>query len=107
MLTQSTAALSSMDFEVLLPKLIIPFLTLVGSWGGFPEAPNSIKKLTSNKFFKYLFMWLFILNANPEAADLALVAVLLFALLTESIKFTEIKVAQVKAEKKENFLYKY
>lgn len=78
------------DFKTLFPKLILPMLTLIGALGGFPAPPKSFQFLADNKFFQYFFLWVLVMQGGGSVdADLSLVAVLLFVLVIEGIKFFE------------------
>lgn len=81
------SSLLKFDFKVLGPKLVLPMLTLIGAWGGFPEPPKSFKKITQNRFFQYFFLWVLVMQGGASAdADLSLVAVLIFVFISEIIK---------------------
>jgi hypothetical protein len=88
--TDDIRSLISLDFATLGPKLVLPMLTLIGAWGGFPEPPKLFKFLTDISIFKYLFLWVLVMQGGAGLdADLSLVAVLMFFIFSESIKFIE------------------
>lgn len=88
--TDDLTSFIKFDYKTLGPKLILPFLTLLGSWGGFPEAPKSFQKLADNNFFKYFFLWVLVMQGGASAdPDLSLVAVIIFGIISESIKYFE------------------
>jgi hypothetical protein len=90
--TDDLSSLYRLDFATLAPKLFIPMLTLIGAWGGFPEAPKSFKFLTEISIFKYIFLWVLVMQGGGGLdADLSLVAIILFFIISESIKFIERK----------------
>lgn len=90
--TDDINSLISLDYATLGPKLFLPMLTLIGAWGGFPEPPQSFKFLTEISIFKYLFLWVLVMQGGAGLdADLALVAIIMFFIFSESIKFIERK----------------
>jgi hypothetical protein len=88
--TDDINSLISLDYATLGPKLFLPLLTLLGAWGGFPDAPESFKFLTEISIFKYVFLWVLVMQGGAGSDfDLSLVAVILFYILTEGIKYLE------------------
>jgi hypothetical protein len=78
------------DFKTLGPKLVLPALTLLGAWGGFPTPPKSFSFLAKNRFFQYFFLWVLVMQGGASAdPDLSLVAVLIFVLFAELVKYFE------------------
>lgn len=43
-----------------LEPLILPLVTAVGAFGGFPEPPNTFKKIIRNKVVQYFLLFLLI-----------------------------------------------
>jgi hypothetical protein len=83
------------DFKTLGPKLVLPILTLIGALGGFPTPPKSFAFLAENRFFQYFFLWVLVMQGGASAdPDLSLVAVLIFVLFIELVKYIENKKAQ-------------
>lgn len=73
-------------------KLILPLLTAIGAWGGFPKGPKSFEKLSQNKFFQYFFLWILIVQGGSNAEfDISLIAVIIVFILTEFIMYIEKK----------------
>lgn len=71
-------------------RLVMPMLTLVGAWGGFPDSPKMFKALTSWRPFQYFFLWVLVMQGGASAdPGLSLIAVLIFGLVTEIIKGVE------------------
>ena len=71
-------------------KLVMPMLTLVGAWGGFPDSPNMFKKVTEFRFFQYFFLWVLVMQGGASAdPGLSFLAVLIFVVVTEVIKMVE------------------
>ena len=76
------------NFE--LTKLILPILTAIGAWGGFPKGPRSFQKLTENKLFQYFFLWLLIVQGRGGVElDITLITVLFVFIITEIIIYIE------------------
>lgn len=68
-------------------RMVLPMLTLLGAWGGFPDAPDVFKKLAEWKFFQYFFLWVLVMQGGASAdPGLSFIAVVLFILLTELLK---------------------
>ena len=79
-----------LTFSFPLHRLILPFLTLIGAWGGFPESPRMFKSLTTWKPFQYFFLWVLVMQGGASVdPGLSLVAVLIFGIITEIIKLIE------------------
>ena len=98
--TDDINSLISLDYATLGPKLFLPMLTLLGAWGGFPEAPESFKFLTEISIFKYLFLWVLVMQGGAGAdADLGLVSIILFFIFSEGIKFLERQSGRFKKDK--------
>jgi hypothetical protein len=98
--TDDIKSLISLDYATLGPKLFLPMLTLIGAWGGFPEAPESFKFLTEVSIFKYVFLWVLVMQGGAGSdADLSLVSIILFFILTEGIKFLERQSGRFEKEK--------
>lgn len=89
------ASLFTFDLKTLGPKLVLPLLTLLGAWGGFPAPPKSFEFLAKSPFFQYFFLWVLVMQGGASAdPDLSLVAVLLFVLFAELVKFIESRVTK-------------
>lgn len=87
------------DFKNLLPRLVLPMLTLIGALGGFPQPPKSFAFLANNRFFQYFFLWVLVMQGGASAdADLSLVAVLFFVLFIEGFKYFEKRAEEKKME---------
>ena len=77
-------------FQFPLSKLILPFLTLIGAWGGFPSAPRMFNFLAEWRPFQYFFLWVLVMQGGASLdPGLSLVAVLIFVAITEIIKLIE------------------
>ena len=77
-------------FQFSFTKLILPFLTLIGAWGGFGEPPRMFKSLTTWRPFQYFFLWVLVMQGGASTdPGLSLVAVLIFVAITEVIKLIE------------------
>lgn len=60
-------------------KLVLPLLTLIGAWGGFPKAPAIFDKIAKDKWFQYLFLWILVMQGGASAdPGLSFIAVLIF-----------------------------
>lgn len=71
-------------------KLILPILTAIGAWGGFPKGPKSFHKLTESKLFQYFFLWILIFQGGSEAEfDVSVIAVFLVYCITELVVYLE------------------
>lgn len=71
-------------------KMIMPFLTLLGAWGGFPDSPRIFKAITSFRLFQYIFLWILVMQGGASAdPGLSFIAVLIFGGITEVIKLIE------------------
>ena len=71
-------------------KLVLPFLTLIGAWGGFPDSPRMFKKLTTWRPFQYFFLWVLVMQGGASVdPGLSLLSVLIFVAITEVIKMIE------------------
>lgn len=78
-------------------KLVLPFLTLIGAWGGFPDSPRMFKSLTTWRPFQYFFLWVLVMQGGASVdPGLSLLSVGIFVVITEVIKLIE------GPEKKEN-----
>lgn len=79
------------DFNLsVFPRLILPFLTLVGAWGGFPEPPRMFKKIVEYRFFQYFFLWVLVMQGGASVdPGLSLVSVIVFVSISEVIKMLE------------------
>ena len=78
-------------------KLILPLLTLIGAWGGFPKAPSIFEKVAQNKYFQYFFLWVLVMQGGASAdPGLSFIAVGIFALVTEILKFSDSKKEEYK-----------
>jgi hypothetical protein len=85
-------ALFSKDYLKVLVKLIVPLLTLIGAWGGFPKPPKIFDKLVENTFVQYFLLWVLVMQGGARLdGDLALIAVLVFVSINETIKYFEQK----------------
>ena len=77
-------------FSFPLSKLALPFLTLIGAWGGFPDSPRMFKKLTTWRPFQYFFLWVLVMQGGASVdPGLSLLSVLIFVAITEIIKMIE------------------
>ena len=77
-------------FQFSWSKLILPMLTLIGAWGGFPSAPRTFTFLTEWRPFQYFFLWVLVMQGGASAdPGLSLLAVIIFVLFTEIIKLIE------------------
>lgn len=71
-------------------KLIMPMLTLIGAWGGFPDSPQIFKKITEYRIFQYLFLWVLVMQGGASAdPGLSFISVIIFVIITELLKSTE------------------
>ena len=71
-------------------RLVLPMLTLIGAWGGFPDSPKMFKKISGKKFFQYLFLWVLVMQGGASSdPGLSFVAVAIFGLITELLKYFE------------------
>lgn len=43
-----------------IEPLILPIVTAIGAFGGFPEPPNMFKRIIQNKVIQYLLLFLLI-----------------------------------------------
>ena len=65
-------------------KLVLPMLTLIGAWGGFPDPPQVVKKIAQWKFFQYFFLWILAMQGGASAdPGLSFISVILFGIITE------------------------
>jgi len=77
-------------FSFPFSKLVLPFLTLIGAWGGFPDSPRMFKKLTTWRPFQYFFLWVLVMQGGASVdPGLSLLSVLIFVAITEIIKLIE------------------
>jgi hypothetical protein len=71
-------------------RLVMPMLTLIGAWGGFPDSPKMFKTVTKWRPFQYFFLWVLVMQGGASAdPGLSLIAVLIFVVVTELIKGIE------------------
>ena len=71
-------------------RMIMPMLTLVGAWGGFPDSPKIFKAVTQFRLFQYFFLWVLVMQGGASAdPGLSLLAVLIFGIVSEVIKLIE------------------
>lgn len=69
-------------------RMVLPMLTLLGAWGGFPEAPEIFTTIAEYSFlgiqpFKYFFLWVLVMQGGASAdPGLSFIAVLIFAGIT-------------------------
>lgn len=97
--TDDIMSFFKLDYKNLGPKLVLPMLTLLGAWGGFPKPPKSFEFLAENRFFQYFFLWVLVMQGGASAdPDLSLVAVIVFGLFSELVFFLERKVKREERE---------
>ena len=73
-------------------RMIMPMLTLIGAWGGFPDSPKIFKKISEYRLFQYFFLWVLVMQGGASAdPGLSFIAVIIFALITEILKIGETK----------------
>ena len=73
-------------------RMVMPMLTLIGAWGGFPEAPKMFQQLSQWRFFQYFFLWILVMQGGASAdPGLSFIAVLMFVAISEGIKMYEEK----------------
>ena len=78
-------------------RMILPMLTLIGAWGGFPEAPEIFKRFAEYRIFQYFFLWVLVMQGGASAdPGLSFIAVGIFALITEILKFSDSKKEEYK-----------
>ena len=84
--------LFSKDFHKVLVKLVVPLLTLIGAWGGFPKPPQMFNELVKYRFVQYFLLWVLVMQGGAKLdADLALIAVIVFVIINETLKYYERK----------------
>ena len=76
-----------------LEPLILPIVTAIGAFGGFPEPPNMFKKVIQNKVVQYLLLFLLIWQGGggQNWKLSAKVTVVIFVLITVINMFTSKK----------------
>jgi hypothetical protein len=67
-----------------LEPLILPIVTAIGAFGGFPEPPNMFKRIIQNKIIQYLLLFLLIWQGGggQNWKLSAKVTVVIFVLIT-------------------------
>lgn len=73
-----------------LAKFILPLATAMGFLGGFPPAPNMIKKLQQMKLVQYLLLFVLIYQGGSgQDVQLALLTTLIVFIVNEALHMME------------------
>lgn len=77
-------------FNFSFSRLILPMLTLLGAWGGFPPPPKMFEGIAKWRPFQYFFLWVLVMQGGASVdPGLSLLSVLIFVAITEIIKLVE------------------
>ena len=70
--------------------MLLPLITAVGVWGGFPKPPAIFMKLARNELFQYLLVFLYIYQSVGSKQDVqtSLIATVILFLL---VKFLDLR----------------